>query len=75
MYFFIYETKGLSLEEVDELYAEVKGINAAKNSVNWQPSVTFQQREAGGAEGGVFAGGDKEKGLDHSEGNGEGNGV
>ena len=32
VYFFIYETKGLSLEEVDELYSEVKGISAARKS-------------------------------------------
>lgn len=47
VYFFIYETKGLSLEEVDELYNECTGIHAAKNSTKWQPTVSFQQRGAG----------------------------
>ncbi|KAI1306130.1 general substrate transporter [Xylaria venustula] len=35
VYFFIYETKGLSLEEVDEMYNECK---SARKSVNWTPS-------------------------------------
>lgn len=44
VYFMIYETKGLTLEEVDELYSEVK---AARKSVGWTPSITFtQMREA-----------------------------
>lgn len=34
----IYETKGLTLEEVDELYSEVKD---ARKSKGWKPSVTF----------------------------------
>jgi hypothetical protein len=37
-YFMIYETKGLTLEEVDELYSEVKD---ARKSKGWKPSVTF----------------------------------
>jgi len=41
VYFFIYETKNLTLEEVDELYQEVK---SARKSKHWQPSLTFQQR-------------------------------
>lgn len=41
VYFFIYETKGLSLEEVDELYAQV---SSARHSSAWQPSVSFTQR-------------------------------
>ncbi|KAI1431176.1 high-affinity glucose transporter RGT2 [Xylaria sp. CBS 124048] len=35
VYFFIYETKGLSLEEIDEMYKECK---SAKDSPNWIPS-------------------------------------
>jgi sugar porter (SP) family MFS transporter len=34
VYFFIYETKGLTLEEIDQMYSEVK---LAKNSTKWQP--------------------------------------
>ncbi|KAI5455881.1 general substrate transporter [Mariannaea sp. PMI_226] len=49
VYFMIYETKGLTLEQVDELYAEV---NDARQSVGWVPTITFREiREAGkGAE-------------------------
>ncbi|KAK6841036.1 glucose transporter rco-3 [Apiospora arundinis] len=49
VYFFIYETKGLSLEEVDELYAEVK---LANKSAKWTPTSTFRQRKQGAGEGG-----------------------
>ncbi|PTB68381.1 general substrate transporter [Trichoderma citrinoviride] len=35
VWFFIYETKGLSLEEVDELYAEVR---VARKSTSWKPT-------------------------------------
>lgn len=66
VYFFIYETKGLSLEEVDELYAEVKGLTGAKNSKHWKPTTTFAER--GGsvtAQGGL---GEKEQGIEHAEG-------
>ena len=38
VYMFIYETKGLSLEEVDELYAKVP---KAWNSPGFVPSVNF----------------------------------
>lgn len=34
VYFFIYETKGLTLEEVDEMYEEVKH---ARHSSKWVP--------------------------------------
>lgn len=46
VHFMIYETKGLTLEQVDELYAEVPN---ARQSVGWVPSVTFQEinREKG----------------------------
>lgn len=40
VYFMIYETKGLTLEEVDELYAEVTD---ARKSIGWTPSVTFRE--------------------------------
>lgn len=40
--FMIYETKGLSLEEVDQLYEEV---NCAWKSKGWKPSITQQQRK------------------------------
>jgi len=36
----IYETKGLTLEQVDELYAEVSD---ARQSVGWVPTVTFRE--------------------------------
>jgi SP family sugar:H+ symporter-like MFS transporter len=38
VYFFIYETKGLSLEQVDELYAK---IPQARNSSGFVPTVSF----------------------------------
>ncbi|RAO72336.1 uncharacterized protein BHQ10_008348 [Talaromyces amestolkiae] len=40
VYFLIYETKGLTLEEVDELYSEVKD---ARKSPGWKPSITFME--------------------------------
>ncbi|KAH7030670.1 high-affinity glucose transporter RGT2 [Microdochium trichocladiopsis] len=43
VYFFIYETKGLSLEQVDELYAEV---SQARKSKHWRPTKTFVQRQS-----------------------------
>lgn len=45
VYTMIYETKGLSLEQVDELYFKV---NRAWNSPGFTPTVNFQEvREAG----------------------------
>lgn len=44
VWFFIYETKGLTLEEVDELYTEV---SKAWKSTHWTPSTTFKEREEG----------------------------
>jgi hypothetical protein len=42
VWFMIYETKGLSLEEVDQLYEEV---NSAWKSKGWKPTTTFEQRK------------------------------
>lgn len=36
----IYETKGLTLEQVDELYAEVSD---ARQSLKWVPTITFTE--------------------------------
>lgn len=51
VYTCIYETKGLSLEQVDELYAKVP---RAWNSVGWEPSVHYTDVRdvAGGVKGG-----------------------
>ncbi|KAK9452500.1 general substrate transporter [Dipodascopsis uninucleata] len=38
VYFMIYETKGLTLEQVDELYSEV---SVARKSVGWKPTIKF----------------------------------
>ncbi|KAI1136297.1 high-affinity glucose transporter [Hypoxylon sp. FL0543] len=46
VYFLIYETKGWSLEEVDELYNEV---SSARKSAAWTPKTTFAQRERAAA--------------------------
>lgn len=43
VYLMIYETKGLTLEQVDELYDEVK---VARNSVGWRPTTTFREIRA-----------------------------
>lgn len=40
VYFMIYETKGLTLEQVDELYDEV---SVARHSVGWKPTITFRE--------------------------------
>ncbi|CAG8980944.1 hypothetical protein HYALB_00003803 [Hymenoscyphus albidus] len=40
VYFMIYETKGLTLEQVDELYQEV---TVASQSVGWKPTTTFRE--------------------------------
>jgi sugar porter (SP) family MFS transporter len=44
VYFMIYETKGLTLEQVDELYGEV---SVARHSIGWVPSVTFREIQEG----------------------------
>lgn len=68
VYFYIYETKGLSLEEVDEMYIQSKGqgLKAGPWSTKWVPSTTYRQSNSG-VEGDEFG---KEKGIEHSEGNG-----
>jgi SP family sugar:H+ symporter-like MFS transporter len=50
VYFFIYETKGLSLEEVDQLYEE---CTSARHSSKWRPRETWEHRQSvshGGAD-------------------------
>jgi MFS family permease len=42
VWFFIYETKGLSLEQVDQLYQEV---SVARKSVHWVPSTSWENRQ------------------------------
>jgi MFS transporter, SP family, sugar:H+ symporter len=49
---FIYETKNLTLEEVDELYDEVK---QARKSKHWKPSTTYKQRASVADQGGQGA--------------------
>jgi SP family sugar:H+ symporter-like MFS transporter len=49
VYFFIYETKGLSLEQVDQLYEEV---SVASKSVHWQPKETWEHRQSVAHQGG-----------------------
>ncbi|EHK97861.1 MFS general substrate transporter [Glarea lozoyensis ATCC 20868] len=59
VYFMIYETKGLTLEQVDELYAEVK---VASKSRSWVPTTTFRDIRASKAEqGGLGSGAYDEK--------------
>ncbi len=45
VYFFIYETKGLSLEEVDELY---HSVSKAWKSKEFVPADDYQRRAAAG---------------------------
>jgi sugar porter (SP) family MFS transporter len=42
VYFMIYETKGLTLEQVDELYGEV---SSARLSKHWTPTITFREMQ------------------------------
>ncbi|KAH8654275.1 general substrate transporter, partial [Ilyonectria robusta] len=63
VYFFIYETKTLSLEEVDELYNEV---SSARKSAGWRPSTTFLQRQ-GTATHGVIGGSDDKTDTAHHD--------
>jgi hypothetical protein len=55
VYFMIYETKGLTLEQVDELYFEV---SSARRSVGWKPKGGFSGDFAG-----VFRGGESKEGV------------
>lgn len=67
VYFMIYETKGLTLEQVDELYDEV---HVARHSVHWKPTTTFRTIRASMAQqGGMGAHG--EKGVGVHDGHGE----
>jgi len=51
VYFMIYETKGLTLEQIDELYSEV---HIAHKSVGWTPKTTFREiRASMAAQGGL----------------------
>ncbi|KAK5994898.1 Major facilitator-type transporter ecdD [Cladobotryum mycophilum] len=50
VYFFIYETKGLTLEQVDQLYTE---CSSARESVNWKPTETWEHRQSIANEGGA----------------------
>lgn len=63
VYFFIYETKGLSLEEVDELYTEV---SSARKSKGWRPRTTFTQRVSVAQQGGL-GGSDEKMGAAHDD--------
>jgi SP family sugar:H+ symporter-like MFS transporter len=51
VYFMIYETKGLTLEQIDELYSEV---HIAHKSVGWAPKTTFREIRASMAAQGGF---------------------
>lgn len=53
VYFFIYETKGLTLEEIDEMYQEVK---IASKSTKWAPTSTFRERMSVAGQGGLGPG-------------------
>jgi hypothetical protein len=43
VYLMIYETKGLTLEQVDELYGHVA---VARKSLGWRPTTTFREMRA-----------------------------
>ncbi|PTD11062.1 putative glucose transporter rco-3 [Fusarium culmorum] len=67
VYFFIYETKGLSLEEVDQLYDEV---SVASKSKQWKPSESWEHRQSvSGADGKIFGGNDHQGEVTHNEKN------
>lgn len=65
VYFYIYETKGLSLEEVDQLYDEV---SVASKSTKWRPTESWKHRQSvSGAGGKMFGNGQGE--VAHAEKN------
>jgi len=61
--FLIYETKGLSLEQVDEMYNE-PGLTAHQ-SVHWKPSKTFKERASVAGQGGVVGRDGEKAAVDH----------
>lgn len=64
VYYFVYETKGLTLEQVDQLY---EAVSEARKSTAWTPSVSWNQRqELSGQkrEGSVKSGAAREE-IDH----------
>ncbi|KAK2678692.1 Sugar/inositol transporter [Fusarium oxysporum f. sp. vasinfectum] len=65
VYFFIYETKGLSLEEVDQLYDEV---SAARKSTKWRPTESWEHRQSVSGPGGKTFGNDQGQ-VSHNEKN------
>jgi len=59
VYFMIYETKGYTLEEIDELYSEVP---SARKSIGWKPTQRFTDLvEPGHVGAGVFPPKENEK--------------
>jgi len=65
VYFFIYETKGLTLEEIDTMYQEV---SVAHKSTSWKPSSTFRERLSVAHQGGLDANGKPLPGADGHNG-------
>ncbi|KAF4986160.1 hypothetical protein FDECE_16096 [Fusarium decemcellulare] len=65
VYFFIYETKGLSLEEVDQLYDEV---SVASKSKYWKPSESWEHRQSVSGPGGKVFGNEQGE-VSHEEKN------
>jgi len=67
VYFMIYETKGFTLEEIDELYSEV---SSARKSIGWQPTRKFTEMvDPGHVGAGVFPPKEHEKaaGVEYNE--------
>jgi len=69
VFFFIYETKGLSLEEVDEMYGDCQ---KAWKSPQWSPKVRFQQRASVAGQGGMDGRGTESEEARKSAGDVEG---